>query len=289
VRNRGEATPWDEVADEKLYEKWIISPFASDVDFRLPADVLGLLDRWKRGGGLGRRVVLDLGCGRGDGLALVAGHVGFAAGLDFSPRMVALAERFLKARDVATTTYPRRDGVARMARDLRRTAAGTRREPVSALAVADIRNLSRLRYSADLVLAVNSISPARAADTSRAFGEVASTLRPGGTLMAVLPSLDAFQYLIGLARRRGARLPDAGRVDANGMFHENGTAQKFFTSDEILALSRANGLRPVSISKVRYPWPLMRRFGWGYFPGRPRLWDWHLVARSPAAAGSRNF
>jgi SAM-dependent methyltransferase len=283
VRNRGEATPWDEVADEKLYEKWIISPFAPDVEFRLPADVLGLLDRWKRRGGLGRRVVLDLGCGRGDALALVAGHVGFAAGLDFSPRMLALAERFLKARDVATTTYPRRDGLARMTRDLRSVAAGVRGETVSALAEADIRNLSRLRHSADLVIAVNCISPARAADTSRAFGEVASTLRPGGTLMAVLPSLDAFQYLIDLAHRRGARLPDAGRVDAEGMFHENGTAQKFFTSNEILALSRANGLRTVAISKVRYPWALMRRFGWGYFPGQPRLWDWYLVARAPAA------
>jgi SAM-dependent methyltransferase len=283
VRNRGEATPWDEVADEKLYEKWIISPFAPDVEFRLPGDVLALLDRWKRRGGIGRRVVLDLGCGRGDALALVAGHVGFAAALDFSPRMLALAERFLKARDVATTTYPRRDGLARMTRDLRRVAAGVRRGPVSALAEADIRNLSRLRHAADLVLAVNCISPSRAADARRAFGEVAATLRPGGTLLAVLPSLDAFHYLIDLVRRRGGSLPDAGHVDAEGMFHENGTAQKFFTSDEILALSRANGLRTIAISKVRYPWALMRRFGWGYFPGRPRLWDWYLVARSPAA------
>src|SRR5262249_24805137 len=145
-----------------------------------------------------------------------------------------------------------------LARDLRRIAGGTGRGPVSALAEADIRNLSRFRHSADLVLAINCISPARAAGTSRAFGEVASTLKPGGTLMAVLPSLDAFQYLTNLARRRGASLPDAGRVDAEGMFHENGTAQKFFTSDEILALARANGLRTVSIAKVRYPWTLMR-------------------------------
>jgi SAM-dependent methyltransferase len=285
VRNRGEAAPWDEVADEKLYEKWIISPFARDVEFGLPDDVRRLLDRWKRHGGIERRVVLDLGCGRGDALALVAGRVGFAAGLDFSPRMLALAERFLAARDVPTTIHSRRHG-ARMARDLRSVAAGASRGPATALAEADIRNLSRFRHSADLVLAINSISPARATDTSRAFREVANTLKPGGTLMAVLASLDAFQYLTGLARRRGASLPDAGRVDADGMFHENGTAQKFFTSDEILALSRANGLRTVSISKVRYPWPLMRRFGWGYFPGRARLWDWHLIARSHAAGAT---
>jgi len=281
VRNRNGATPWDEVADEKLYEKWIISPFARGVKFDLPDDVRGLLDGWKRRGGTGRRVVLDLGCGRGDALALVAGHVGFAGGLDFSPRMLALAQRFLAARDVSATTYPRRDGSARMARDLRSVAAGDRRAPVSALAEADILDLSRFRRSADLVLAVNAISPSRAVDTSRMFGEVAKALKPGGTLMAVLPSLDAFQYLTQLAQRRGASLRGAGRVDAQGMFHENGAAQKFFTSDEILALSRAHGLRTVSIAKVRYPWPLMRRFGWGYFPGRARLWDWHLVARRP--------
>jgi SAM-dependent methyltransferase len=275
--NQDGAAPWDEVADGTLYEQWIISPFARGVEFRLRRDVLHLLSGWGRRGGTGRRVVLDLGCGRGDALALVAGRVGFAAGLDFSPRMLELAERFLAARDVAATTYP---SLARLARDLRGVAAGTRPGPLSVLAVADIRKLATLRRTADLVLAINSISPARAADTNRAFGEVARALKPGGTLMAVLAALDAFQYLLDLARRRGVELPDAGRVDAQGMFHEGGTMQKFFTADEIRALCRANGLRVLALSKVRYPWTLMRRFGWGYFPGRPRLWDWHLIARA---------
>ena len=275
----GRAAPWDAVADEARYERWVISPFAADVEFRLRGAVRRLLAGWRRRGGLGRRVVLDLGCGRGDGIALVAGRVGFAAGLDFSPRMLDLAERFLAARGVTPSRYRGRAGLVRLADELHAVAGGAHRGPTTALAAADMRNLAWLRGSADLVLAVNSISPARAAETGRVFGEVARLLKPGGLLMAVLASLDAFHYLLDLAARRGVPLGDVGRVDARGMFHEDGETQKFFTPDEIRALSRANGLHVLALTKVRYPWTLMRRFGWGYFPGRPRLWDWYLVAR----------
>ena len=84
------AAPWDAVADEARYESWVMSPFARGIDFRLRGDVRRLLARWKRAGGLERRVVLDLCCGRGDATALAAGRVGFAAALDFSPKMLEL-------------------------------------------------------------------------------------------------------------------------------------------------------------------------------------------------------
>jgi SAM-dependent methyltransferase len=274
------AAPWDAVATERLYERWIISPFAPGVDFRLPRDVRRLLARWTRRGDIGRRVVLDLGCGRGDATALVAGRVGFAAALDISRPMLELSGRFLAARGVSSTHYRGRDALVRMATDLGAVAAGRRRGPATALARADLRNLSTLRATGDLVLAINSISPPRASEVGRMFGELANALKPGGVLMAVLPSLESFEYLLDLARRRGARLHEAGRVDACGMFHESGETQKFFTSDEVRALCRASGLRAVSLAMVRYPWALMARFGWGNFPGSPRLWDWHLVARA---------
>lgn len=274
------AAPWDAVATERLYERWIISPFAPGVDFAFSRDVRRLLARWGRQGGIGRRVVLDLGCGRGDATAQVAGRVGFAAALDISGPMLELAGRFLAAQGVSTTHHRGRDALVRLATDLRAVAAGRRRGPTTALARADLRNLSALCRTADLVIAINSISPPRATEASRMFGEVTKALKPGGVLMAVLPSLESFQYLLDLARRRGTPLRGAGRVDACGMFHESGETQKFFTSDEIRALLRTNGLRVLSLSPVRYPWALMARFGWGNFPGHPRLWDWHLVARA---------
>jgi SAM-dependent methyltransferase len=268
------ATPWDEASDD--YDSWVISPFAPGVDFPLRGDVRRLLAAWKRRGVLERKVVLDVGCGRGDGLALVAGRVGLAVGIDFSPRMLDLGERFLKARGIAPARAPGGAGLGRVVRGLRQRAAGTR----TLLVRADMRSLAPLRGSADLVLAISSISPTRPGLAGRVFDAVASCLKPGGTFLAVLASLDAFHYLLALADRRGVALPDAGRVDADGMFHENGERQKFFAPAEITRLCEASGLRRLALRKVRYPWPLVRRFGWGYFPGHPRLWDWYLVARA---------
>src|SRR4026209_2433597 len=116
------AAPWDAVANEARYERWVISPFARGGGFRLRGDVRQILARWKRAGTLERRVVLDVGCGRGDGLALVAGRGGFGAGLAFSPRMLDLAARFLAARDVVPARYRGRTGLAKLARVLRATA-----------------------------------------------------------------------------------------------------------------------------------------------------------------------
>ena len=272
-----EIASWDEAAD--AYDAWVIHPFAPHVDFPSRRHVRRLLATWKRKGELKRRVAFDLGCGRGQGLALFAGQVGFACGLDFSTRMLELSERVLKTRGISPSRYPHRGGLERLGNDLRAFHAGKKNGTTTVLVEADMRNLAPLRRSADLALAINSISPARAADTARVFNQVVSTLKRGGVMMAVLPSLDAFQYLLALAKRRGVHLPDAGRVDEHGMFHEGGEQQKFFAPAEIIQLCEASRLQVVALEKVRYPWSLMRRHGWGYFPGRPRLWDWGLVAR----------
>jgi SAM-dependent methyltransferase len=280
-----DAAPWDAVSEK--YEAWVISPFAPQVRFPLRTDVRHLLATWKRRGELRRRVAFDLGCGRGDGIALLAGRVGFAVGIDFSPRMLDLSARFLRARGIAPERYRGRAGLARVAAELRAFAAGDGRAGRTVLVEGDMESLAPLRQSADLVLAVSSISPARPGLAGRVFDQVVSSLKPDGTLMAVLASLDAFHYLVALADRLGAELPDVGRVDAHGMFHEGGEQQQFFTPTHIRQLCAASRLRVRGLTKVRYPWQLVRRFGWGYFPGRPRLWDWYLVGHAPARRSGR--
>jgi SAM-dependent methyltransferase len=277
------AAPWDAVSEK--YDTWIVSPFAPGVEFPLRADVSRLLRTWKRQGRLEQRVAFDVGCGRGDGLALVAGRVGFTVGIDFSRRMLDLSERSLRARGITPARY--RGGLRRVASELREFADGDGCGTKTVLLEADMRALAPLRHSADLVLAISSISPARPGLASRVFREVVSSLKPGGTLLAVLPSLDAFQYLLALAGRLGVDLPDVGRVDSRGMFHEGGERQKFFAPAEIRQLCEEGRVQVQSLRKVRYPWQLMRRFGWGYFPGRPKLWDWYLVGRAGGRGGGR--
>jgi SAM-dependent methyltransferase len=274
----GPAAGWDAVSDD--YDTWIISPFARDVCFPLRGDLRRLLVKWKTRGSLQQRVALDLGCGRGDGVALLAGRVGFTVGVDFSPRMLDLSERFLRARGVTASRYRGRGGLRRIQTELRDFDARRERASRTVLVEGDLSALQPLRCSADLVLAISSISPHRPGLEVRAFAEVVSCLKPGGTLMAVFASWDAFDYLLALASRRGVELPDVGHVDAHGMFHENGEQQKFFTPSEIRQLCAANSLRVLTLEKVRYPWRFVRRFGLGYFPGCPRLWDWYLVART---------
>jgi SAM-dependent methyltransferase len=279
------AAPWDAVTEE--YDAWVISPFAAGVRFPLRADVRRLLGAWRQRGELERRVVFDLGCGRGDGLALVAGRVGFAVGLDFAPRMLDLSERLLRARGVTPERYRGRAGLARVAAELRAFSTGTGRETRTVLVEGDMESLAPLRHAADLVLAISAISPARPGRAGRVFDQVVSSLKPGGTLMAVLASLDAFLYLAALADRLGVHLPDLGRVDGHGMFHEGGEQQQFFAPADIRRLCGESALMIRTLEKVRYPWPLVRRFGWGYFPGRPRLWDWYLVGRTAARRSAR--
>jgi SAM-dependent methyltransferase len=273
------AAPWD--AASARYDAWVISPFAPQVRFPLRADVRRLLGIWTRRRELAKRVVFDLGCGRGDGVALVAGRVGFAVGIDFSPRMLDLSERFLRARGITPERYRGRAGLARVGAELRAFAAGRGDGPRTVLVEGDMESLAPLAHRADLVLAISSISPARPGRAGHVFDQVVSSLKPGGTLLAVLASLDAFHYLAGLADRLGVELPDLGRVDADGMFHERGEQQQFFTPADIRRHCGESRVRVRSLVKVRYPWELVRRFGWGYFPGRPRLWDWYLVGRAP--------
>ena len=148
-----EIRSWDAAAE--AYDAWVISPFAPDVDFPVRNHVRRLLDTWKQRGELRRRVAFDCGCGKGQALTLIAGQVGFACGLDFSPRMLDLSERLLKTRGIAPSRYPHRGGLTRLRVDLHefntRKADGTR----TVLVEADMRNLAPLKRSADLLPMAN--------------------------------------------------------------------------------------------------------------------------------------
>ena len=111
------------------------------------------------------------------------------------------------------------------------------------------------------------------------FASVAACVRPGGVLIAVLPSWDTMHHLSALERRHGGSPASAGTIDGRtGIYTDGRERAKFFLPEEITQLCQDNQLAVTRLEKIRYPWSLMRRFGWGYYPRSPRIWDWYLVA-----------
>jgi SAM-dependent methyltransferase len=262
---------WDVTAGD--YDAQVVTPFARGVDFRLARDVDRILGAWRRDGSLHRRVAVDFGCGQGDGVALLADQVGLAIGLDFSAPLLDRCERRLRERGVASVQRVGTRGVGGMLAAQKQRSAFT-----NVLVRGDMRRLAAYRRKVDLALAITSISAPSANVSNAMFREVAASLKPDGTLVAVLASLDMLHYLYDLAARLGRPLRGAGRLEGD-LFVENDERQKFFTPDEIRERCRECNLTITRLEKVRYPWRMMQSFGWGYFPRHPRLWDWYLVAR----------
>lgn len=277
---RSESTDWDQLAT--CYEESVISPFAQGVRFRLAGDIRRILNTWRSDGTIGSRIVMDFGCGCGPALSLIAQHVGFVIGIDFSEAMLDESQKRLKEAGIDVIRYSRRKGIRGLAReiDVFEESDSGRRQTI--LVNRDLRRLGPLHKRADLGLAINSICPPNARDVRGIFREVTACIKPGGLFIFVFPSLDTMYHLFKLVRRyRVKKTPDLGIVEDDGVYVEpNGDRQKFFTPDEIHSLFDSEGWAIDEIEKIRYPWDLTERMGWGYFPGHHRLWDWYVIGHA---------
>jgi hypothetical protein len=104
--------------------------------------------------------------------------------------------------------------------------------------------------------------------------------RPRGRTALVLPALDGLAHLLALNHRREHTNPPVTLIDqGNGIVEDEvGLPQKYYLPDEISTLLSTHGFRDISIQRITYPWRMMRAFGWGYFPSKPRTWDWYVEA-----------
>ena len=67
------------------------------------------------------------------------------------------------------------------------------------------------------------------------------------------------------------------------------TAQCYHTPETIKTELAESDLEVERLEKIYYPWELVRRFDYGYFPdAREEIWDWYLIARKSVAIGSSN-
>lgn len=250
------------------YSDFVVSPFALGVQMPLAADVAA----WIEGGG-GSQVAVDFGCGEGRSLELVAGLAGHCLALDFSAGMLMEAERRLRSRGTA--------GLCSEALDLASAARWMTEVPERAtrFCQANLHTLEPLRGHVDLAVASNSMTDDDAERSHHMFAQVASTLREGGTLLALFPSWDATVYALELAKRWDSESSELGTLNADGVYQDGGLRQKFWRPEEIEEACRASHLRVECLEKIYFSWDSMAEAGWGDFEGEPEMWDWYLRAR----------
>jgi len=250
---------WDSLAYN--YEGKVLSPLYPGVKNSIYDFVANLSsEKFKR--------VADLGCGRGEFLVFLADHFEEVWGIDWSERMLSVAEKTLKAK---TNVH---------------------------LKKLDIRDLKTWYGYFDLVFAINTIAPDTPGAAKRILREIFSSLRAGGLFVAVFPSFDAVLYQRELTYKAHVEdeLPPIeawektddyfvrrNKLDLEkGMYADDSVhLQKFFTEHEVYSLLTTTGFRNIVMKKVLYPWDLAQKYGYGYFPGRPEIWDWFVNARRP--------
>jgi SAM-dependent methyltransferase len=246
-----DAETWDQVSG--TYFEEISSPFEQQVVNPL----LTFLDSLP---GRDELTVADLGCGVGNLLPF-------------------LSERFYKVVAVDFSSGMLKQARARCPRDnvefYRRSLA----------------NLAHFRGRFDVAVAVNSVLSPKLSEVDQILQQIAATLKPGGTLAGIFPSMESVLYEGVLilekerenagteeqARKRVNRLIGPSHYDfVSGLYTEGADQQKFYYSFELRMRLQSAGFKNIQFGKVLYPWD--EQHAWFDFSGQPRMWDWFVHA-----------
>lgn len=256
---------WEKIAE--TYDCNVLSPLIPGVYNPLYEWIRRLEEEY-------RHTVADVGCGTGRLLPFLGKNFEKVWGIDWSHNMLLIA----KAR---SAIYP----------NIR-------------LIQMDMRNLAALKTEFDVILSINSILIPDDREIIAILRNIWSSLRINGLLAAIFPSLDAVlhqrdimisSYVKGenLSRRQATMKADAYFVVKNKlnrvtrMYADDGVhLQRFFTPEDITSFLNANAFSILEFRKLLYPWKLTRKYGYGYFPGQPEIWDWFVIARKTSGRNS---
>lgn len=190
-------------------------------------------------------VLVDLGCGIGTFILTFGARFDRIVGVEYAPRIMARAKE--RCADVMRVEWLTMD-VARAAK-----AIGCR---------------------ADLTVCLNVITSASAAVRKAQWASLAAVTRPGGFALVVVPSLESDEMLMEahLKERSGKAAATAG-----GLADRDGSRQKHYRRDELIAVFSEHGLDVKRLGRVFSPWSGEGLDGPG--PGGRGPWDWICLAR----------
>lgn len=244
-----DAQAWDRIAGSYFDE--ISTPFQAEV-------VNPLLDYLDTFPGREKLIVADLGCGIGNLLPFLAERFKRVVAVDFSPKMLRVAQESCTHENVQFCRQ-------------------------------SLTDLSVFQGQFDLVVTVNSVLAPSLDVVDQILREVAATLKPSGILAGIFPSMESVLYEGGLildwerartdneeqALRRAQRRTKRTRYDfIAGLYTEGEDRQKFYYSFELRRRLQKAGFRGLQFGKVLYPWH--GEDGDVRFSSEPRLWDWFV-------------
>ncbi len=239
------------------YDEVFLDPYAPDVENPLWAALDAIADPE-------HKTAADLGCGTGPLLPHLAGRFGRVIALDFAPGMIERARGRLTPEAAGRVTFVKRP----------------------------MHELDDLAGQIDVAVAVNSLVMPDVRLIDRTLKGIRNSLKPGGQLLGVVPSIDAIVYhtmlLVDRALERGLTPSEAERLAAVqaerryydflfGRFRFQGLHQKFWQPFEVEHRLARAGFSTVSLGKVLYPWDDSLADAEG-LAGFPRSWDWFFRA-----------
>jgi ubiquinone/menaquinone biosynthesis C-methylase UbiE len=243
---------WDRTA--KNYHEEVISPFQKGVKNPLFEKLRNV--KCKR-----KKVIADIGCGRGEILDLLAADFKKVYAIDFSPEMLRIAER--------------------------RNSRGN-----IEYVLEDMKKLDRFENMFDVAVTANSVLFPDIKSIKKSLSSIYCTMKKGGVLFGIFPSMGSILYQgflimeeqIGKLKDEKKALVKTKRIlerrkynFVKGIYDDDGCKQKFYYNFELRLRLKNAGFRNVKLSKVLYPWK-KGISDYKMFNDKPEMWDWFVRA-----------
>lgn len=161
---------------------------------------------------------------------------------------------------------------------------------------ANLKNLKKYQNKFDTCFAINSILAKDIKSINKIISEIYKTLKPGGKLYAVLPSMESYLYQFMLIMDKeienGASQKTAKKKALDpfydddfdfvqGLTNFQKETQKSLYRFEIRYRFSKQGFKNIKIQRVNYKWKAWKEAGHFYFPKEEPPWDWYLTCEKP--------